>query len=774
MAGTYHRLQRTQDGIHIPYSFEYATEVDRLTAVGFVVTDNGKLARQLDNNSLWMLIDHVGSTWLQISLTADISNKLSSIQSGAEVNQNAISVIDVPNADIEATSKTDQISFVGGTGISIMGDAATKRITFSTIGHVSSHLQDGQDPLPLASTTQAGLFTPADKSKLNGLSPVVAGANVTITPSNGNLVISSTASALVGEIEHNSLTGLNLDDHQQYLNLARHASTLLHTPGVVVPHDALHNLTDVRILNPIDSQVLTYSNGQWTNISVMASGEPISHGSLTELNHDDHPQYITGVRHNSPAMHQFGSTIPHDALHHLTDVSISNPVNNQFLSFFDGAWTNREIGDTHAHNLSNILGLPESLNSKISVTQKGVHNGVASLDSTGKIPIEQIPSDIGAGGIISHASLSGLDADDHLQYVSIHDSRDIDASHVFRGGLEFRNTTCAAAIMCQPEIQSPFIVYRSNATMDIPVVDIISSNNKNSMLRVSRLGNVNNSIVPCVYIDDSTDSQGSSAPAIEIHARTSEPVINVISEGTGYLLSGSTVTGKGISVAIGTPSENAIELISLAGAGSDIKIIHQSASPSIAIVNNSSSGNSLKIEHASAQPGIYCVSNSGIAVHGRTSMANSAAVYAQGASDSGAGLEVIGTGRLSSLSGSGNRAVYANSNGILINQSSDKVMKKNIVNINDEIDVISTIKKMRGVFFNWNTSHPVATSLGDQREIGFIAQEVEGILPEIVGTNVQNLKSVDYSRVVAVLVEAIKIQQKQIESLENSINCKAK
>lgn len=49
--------------IHIPYQWEYANQAARVGATGFVSTDVGKFARQLDDNSLWMLIS-VTPTWI--------------------------------------------------------------------------------------------------------------------------------------------------------------------------------------------------------------------------------------------------------------------------------------------------------------------------------------------------------------------------------------------------------------------------------------------------------------------------------------------------------------------------------------------------------------------------------------------------------------------------------------------------------------------------------------------------------------------------------------
>lgn len=56
------------------------------------------------------------------------------------------------------------------------------------------------------------------------------------------------------------------------------------------------------------------------------------------------------------------------------------------------------------------------------------------------------------------------------------------------------------------------------------------------------------------------------------------------------------------------------------------------------------------------------------------------------------------------------------------------------------------------------------------KEIGLIAEELEEILPELVNKNEEGQPdSVSYGRIVAVLIEAIKEQQKQIEELKSLI-----
>jgi uncharacterized protein YlxW (UPF0749 family) len=59
--------------------------------------------------------------------------------------------------------------------------------------------------------------------------------------------------------------------------------------------------------------------------------------------------------------------------------------------------------------------------------------------------------------------------------------------------------------------------------------------------------------------------------------------------------------------------------------------------------------------------------------------------------------------------------------------------------------------------------------LENSRQIGFIAQEVEAVLPDLVSTDTEGYKSVKYANVTAVLVEAVKEQQTQIESLKKTI-----
>ena len=57
-----------------------------------------------------------------------------------------------------------------------------------------------------------------------------------------------------------------------------------------------------------------------------------------------------------------------------------------------------------------------------------------------------------------------------------------------------------------------------------------------------------------------------------------------------------------------------------------------------------------------------------------------------------------------------------------------------------------------------------------EKQIGFIAQDIEKTVPEVVMTDEKGFKTVDYSKLTALLVEAMKTQQKMLEAQQEEIN----
>lgn len=100
--------------------------------------------------------------------------------------------------------------------------------------------------------------------------------------------------------------------------------------------------------------------------------------------------------------------------------------------------------------------------------------------------------------------------------------------------------------------------------------------------------------------------------------------------------------------------------------------------------------------------------------------------------------------------------------------SSDIRFKKDIAPIENPL---AKVMQLRGVNFNWNTSAYPQRMFSEKRTMGFIAQEVEKVVPEIVQSEntIEGYKSVQYDKVVALLVEAVKAQQKQIQQLKREV-----
>jgi hypothetical protein len=91
--------------------------------------------------------------------------------------------------------------------------------------------------------------------------------------------------------------------------------------------------------------------------------------------------------------------------------------------------------------------------------------------------------------------------------------------------------------------------------------------------------------------------------------------------------------------------------------------------------------------------------------------------------------------------------------------TSDGTLKTNIQNIDNPLDILMNINGYR---YNWNDTAVNLGYLNDKDQLGVIAQEVEKVAPELIAT-INGLKQVSYTKLVPILIEAIK-------ELNNKIN----
>ena len=93
--------------------------------------------------------------------------------------------------------------------------------------------------------------------------------------------------------------------------------------------------------------------------------------------------------------------------------------------------------------------------------------------------------------------------------------------------------------------------------------------------------------------------------------------------------------------------------------------------------------------------------------------------------------------------------------------SSDIRFKQNIT---PYTSALQKIMGLQGVAYDWDTEKFKDRSFSKDRQIGFIAQDVEKVIPELVKTDDQGFKSMDYAKMSVVLVEAFKEQKRQSDT----------
>ena len=113
-------------------------------------------------------------------------------------------------------------------------------------------------------------------------------------------------------------------------------------------------------------------------------------------------------------------------------------------------------------------------------------------------------------------------------------------------------------------------------------------------------------------------------------------------------------------------------------------------------------------------------------------------------------------------------------NGVYL--TSDKEKKKEIVDLTSSLE---KVKKLKGVSYKFKQDSVIDTkgkvtyfdtNENDRTHLGFIAQDVENVVPEVVKEFPDGTKAIAYHEITALLVEAIKEQQNMIAELKARID----
>ena len=84
-------------------------------------------------------------------------------------------------------------------------------------------------------------------------------------------------------------------------------------------------------------------------------------------------------------------------------------------------------------------------------------------------------------------------------------------------------------------------------------------------------------------------------------------------------------------------------------------------------------------------------------------------------------------------------------------------------------NVLDKLEQINGVYYNWKVEEFPEHNFDNTRQIGVIAQELEQVYPELVVTDAKGFKTVDYPKLTAILIEAVKQQQAENEKLKSDV-----
>jgi hypothetical protein len=249
----------------------------------------------------------------------------------------------------------------------------------------------------------------------------------------------------------------------------------------------------------------------------------------------------------------------------------------------------------------------------------------------------------------------------------------------------------------------------------------------------------------------------------ETDPQVSSATINQVPKWNGTALTDGIITDDGTNVGIGTSSPS----YKLDVSNGDIGFagdLRRGVSKNL----NVNSGDCFGIEQVSvAQSGsvamlrLYTSSVGSSAIgFGKYTDATSFTEFAQFDNSGNLGIGITSPSQKLHVDGN---ICYTGS----ISACSDKRYKKSIVPLSCALE---KVLKMQGVSYYWKTEEFNDKSFDDNKQIGVIAQEIEKLYPELVTTDKNGYKSVDYSRLTPILVEAIKELKKENDALQARIN----
>ena len=179
------------------------------------------------------------------------------------------------------------------------------------------------------------------------------------------------------------------------------------------------------------------------------------------------------------------------------------------------------------------------------------------------------------------------------------------------------------------------------------------------------------------------------------------------------------------------------------------------------ILGESINGTAVKGSSTSSV-GVYGISTSSVGVYGSSSSSfgvfgsSSSHIGVYGSSSSSYGVRGYSYSSVGVVAYGSTYDFDATGPGVNYGSTSSIRWKRNVVNIPSPLEKLN---KLRGVYFDWDEDH------GGQHDVGFIAEEVGQVIPEIVvyEENGVDASGMDYSKMTPLLVEAANAMRKEYQ-----------
>jgi hypothetical protein len=111
------------------------------------------------------------------------------------------------------------------------------------------------------------------------------------------------------------------------------------------------------------------------------------------------------------------------------------------------------------------------------------------------------------------------------------------------------------------------------------------------------------------------------------------------------------------------------------------------------------------------------------------------------------------------FAGGGVSAATIDNNGTIIRTVSDESFKENVETITGGLD---TVLGLNPVTFDWIDKE----RFGSKRSMGFIAQQAQTLVPEVIGENPDKTLSLDYAPLVSLLTSAIQELKSELDAVK--------